>query len=279
MNRLVSILLLSFSFFALQYNSFTQDGVENAPTVTIDSIATSNSAKRKSEILVSVKKDTSFIQKKTFSEEAMKTYRSSEDFVYNEDYSFTSALDKLFDTLKRYFLWLLEKLFGPLFAKNVFDALPNRDIVIYTITFVLLGLIVLFFYKSKLRFLFYKKSKKSSSTTFIEENIHEIDFHNEILLAEDQKKYRMAIRLQFLSLLKQLDTIDFIQWQSQKTNRDYVQELNDASIRSEFEELVSIFEYVWYGEFTPDVEQYKKAVAKFSQLSSTFESTTEKVVL
>jgi len=267
---------MSFAFYALQNISFAQDGVENAPTVTIDSITTS---KRKSEILVSVKKDTSEIQKKSFSEEAMKSYRSTDDFVYNEDYSFTSALDKLIDTLKRYFIWLLEKLFGPLFAKNVFDALPNRDIVIYTITFVLLGLIVLFFYKSKLRFLFYKKSKKSSSTSFIEENIHEIDFHNEILLAEEQKKYRMAIRLQFLSLLKQLDTIDFIHWESQKTNRDYVQELNDVSIRSEFEELVSIFEYVWYGEFTPDVEQYKKAVAKFSQLRLIIDSTTEKAVL
>lgn len=278
MNRFVTILLVGFSIFAFTSNISAQDGVENAPTVTIDSIATSTTQKRKSEILVLVKKDTSVIQKKSFSEEAMKNYRSSDDFVYNEDYSFTSALDKLFDTLKRYFIWLLEKLFGPLFAKNVFDALPSRDIVIYTITFVLIGLIILFFYKSKLRFLFYKKSKKSSSTAFIEENIHEIDFQTEILLAEDQQKFRLAIRLQFLSLLKQLDIINFIQWESQKTNREYIQELNDESIRSDFEELVSIFEYVWYGEFTPNIEQYKKAVVKFSQFRSTIESTTEKAI-
>jgi hypothetical protein len=271
-------LLYVFGFIvSLQFvnaDTIQVDSTKASPQVVTDSLADYTPRERN----VTIPKDTSTLEKKTFSEQAMSTYRASDDFIYNEDYSFTSALDKFFDTLKRYFIWLLEKLFGPLFAKNVFEALPNRDIVLYTITFVLLGLIIFFFYKSKLRFLFYKKSKKTSGLSFIEENIHEIDFVNEILNAEEQKKYRLAIRLQFLSLLKQLDSVDLIKWESQKTNREYVQELKNDEFRSEFEEIVLIFEYVWYGEFTPNEEQYKNAVEKFSQFHTAVLRNPEKVV-
>ncbi|MBL8005694.1 MAG: DUF4129 domain-containing protein [Candidatus Kapabacteria bacterium] len=271
-------LLYVFGFIvSLQFmnaDTVQVDSTKASPQVVTDSLASYSPQER----IVTIPKDTSLLEKKTFSEKAMNTYRASDDFIYNEDYSFTSALDKFFDTVKRYFIWLLEKLFGPLFAKNVFEALPNRDIVLYTITFVLLGLIIFFFYKSKLRFLFYKKSKKTSGLTFIEENIHEIDFVSEILNAEEQKKYRLAIRLQFLSLLKLLDSVDLIHWETQKTNREYVQELKNDEIRSEFEELVLIFEYVWYGEFTPNEEQYKKTVELFRVLQSKLQNFSTNVL-
>lgn len=271
-------LLYVFGFIvSLQFmnaDTVQVDSTKASPQVVTDSLASYSPQER----IVTIPKDTSWLEKKTFSEKAMNTYRASDDFIYNEDYSFTSALDKFFDTVKRYFIWLLEKLFGPLFAKNVFEALPNRDIVLYTITFVLLGLIIFFFYKSKLRFLFYKKSKKTSGLTFIEENIHEIDFVSEILNAEEQKKYRLAIRLQFLSLLKLLDSVDLIHWETQKTNREYVQELKNDEFRSEFEELVLIFEYVWYGEFTPNEEQYKKTVELFRVLQSKLQNFSTNVL-
>lgn len=271
-------LLYVFGFIvSLQFmnaDTVQVDSTKASPQVVTDSLASYSPQER----IVTIPKDTSLLEKKTFSEKAMNTYRASDDFIYNEDYSFTSALDKFFDTVKRYFIWLLEKLFGPLFAKNVFEALPNRDIVLYTITFVLLGLIIFFFYKSKLRFLFYKKSKKTSGLTFIEENIHEIDFVSEILNAEEQKKYRLAIRLQFLSLLKQLDSVDLIEWESQKTNREYVQELKNDEFRNEFEEIVLIFEYVWYGEFTPNEEQYKKTVDLFTVLHGKFQNLSTNVL-
>lgn len=269
--------VLGFVVFFIQSanaDSIVVDSPKTVPQVAIDTTTLSTFKEK----IVTIPKDTSTLEKKSFSEEAMKSYRSSEDFLYNEDYSFTSALDKFFDTLKRYFIWLLEKLFGPLFAKNVFEALPNRDIVLYTITFVLLGLIVFFFYRSKLRFLFYKKSKKSTGTSFIEENIHQIDFDNEIVSAENLKKYRLAIRLQFLALLKQLDSVELLHWESQKTNREYVQELQNANIKAQFEELVFIFEYVWYGEFAPNEEQYKKTVTLFKILKETIVNQSTKVI-
>lgn len=274
MKQLLFVIGFIVSLQFVNADTIQVDSTKASPQVVTDSLA----AYTPQERIVTIPKDTSLLEKKTFSEKAMNTYRASDDFIYNEDYTFTSAIDKFFDTIKRYFIWLLEKLFGPLFAKNVFDALPSRDIVLYTITFVLLGLIIFFFYKSKLRFLFYKKSKKSSGLTFIEENIHEIDFVSEILNAEEQKKYRLAIRLQFLALLKQLDTVDLIHWESQKTNREYIQQLKNDEFRSEFEEIVLIFEYVWYGEFTPNEEQYKKTVELFRVLQSKLQNLSTNVL-
>lgn len=274
MKQLLFVIGFIVSMQFVNADTIQVDSTKASPQVVTDSLATYTPQER----IVTIPNDTSLLEKKTFSAKAMNTYRASEDFIYNEDYTFTSALDKFFDTLKRYFIWLLEKLFGPLFAKNVFDALPSRDIVLYTITFVLLGLIIFFFYKSKLRFLFYKKSKKTSGLTFIEENIHEIDFVSEILNAEEQKKYRLAIRLQFLALLKQLDSVDLIHWESQKTNREYLQQLKNDEFRSEFEEIVLIFEYVWYGEFTPNEEQYKKTVELFRALQSKLQNLSTNVL-
>lgn len=274
MKQLLFVIGFIVSMQFVNADTIQVDSTKASSQVVIDSLATYTPQER----IVTIPKDTSLLEKKTFSEKAMNTYRASDDFIYNEDYTFTSAIDKFFDTIKRYFIWLLEKLFGPLFAKNVFDALPSRDIVLYTITFVLLGLIIFFFYKSKLRFLFYKKSKKSSGLTFIEENIHEIDFVSEILNAEEQKKYRLAIRLQFLALLKQLDTVDLIHWESQKTNREYIQQLKNDEFRSEFEEIVLIFEYVWYGEFTPNEEQYKKTVELFRVLQNKLQNLSTNVL-
>jgi hypothetical protein len=271
-------LLLIFFFSAIQWlnsDTISADTTDTGSNIAIDtSIApvTLKSAK------IVLKKDTSLIQQKSFSQEAMQKYLSSDEFNYKEDYTFTSALDKFIESLKRYFIWLLEKIFGPIEADKLFDALPSRETVLYTITFILFALILLFFYRTKLRFLFYKKSKKNSSTNFLEENIHEIDFVNEIYNAEEEKKYRLAIRLHFLALLKSLDTNEYIQWQTHKTNREYLSELSDETFRKSFEEIVSIFEYVWYGEFVPNETQYNKSISTFVELQRLLSTTKVKVL-
>ena len=270
--------LLIFFFTAIQW--LNADTVSADTTVTGSNIAidTSTAPVTIKPAKIVLKKDTSQIQQKSFSQNAMQKYLSSDEFNYKEDYTFTSALDKFIESFKRYFIWLLEKIFGPIEADKLFDALPSREKVLYTITFILFALTLLFFYRTKLRFLFYKKSKKNSSSNFLEENIHEIDFVNEIFNAEVEKKYRLAIRLHFLALLKSLDTNEYIQWQTHKTNREYLSELTDETLRKSFEEIVSIFEYVWYGEFVPNETQYNKSISTFVELQRLLSTTKVKVL-
>jgi cell division protein FtsL len=82
----------------------------------------------------------------------------------------------------------------------------------------------------------------------IEEHIHEVnleDIFDDFVKAGD---YTMAIRISFLKIIKALSEQKMIKWEKQKTNWEYHSELNDHDLRTEFAQMISHFEKVWYGE-------------------------------
>jgi hypothetical protein len=82
----------------------------------------------------------------------------------------------------------------------------------------------------------------------IEEHIHEVnleDIFDDFVKAGD---YTMAIRISFLKIIKALSEQKMIKWEKQKTNWEYHSELNDFDLRTEFAQMISHFEKVWYGE-------------------------------
>lgn len=97
------------------------------------------------------------------------------------------------------------------------------------------------------------------------ENIHEIDFDEQIEKAVSLHNYRLAVRLLYLKCLKQLSDASLIQWQPEKSNNAYIRELNDAEQRMVFKLLTRQFEYVWYGEFTIDGTIFKNINSSFQK--------------
>jgi len=92
-----------------------------------------------------------------------------------------------------------------------------------------------------------------------EENIHEVDFSTRLGEAETAGNFRLAVRLGYLQLLKQLSDNGLIQWQPNKTNHAYLNELAPAtSLRTDFREIVWQFEYIWYGELALDAALYAR---------------------
>jgi hypothetical protein len=85
-----------------------------------------------------------------------------------------------------------------------------------------------------------------------QENIHEINFDDEIRKAVERGNYRLAVRLQYLWALKLLNDAHLIRWTKEKTNLAYINELNDAEQRNMFTTITRQFEYVWYGGFNID---------------------------
>ena len=92
--------------------------------------------------------------------------------------------------------------------------------------------------------------------TIKDENIHELNFIEEIDLAVDQLNYKKAIRLMYLYALKLLSDQHVIDWQPSKTNHDYVYEIQDQGFLQQFSQLGYYFEYVWYGDFSAEVTHY-----------------------
>lgn len=103
----------------------------------------------------------------------------------------------------------------------------------------------------------------------LQENIHEVDFQTRLTEAEAAGNYRLALRLGYLQLLKQLSDRGLIRWQPNKTNHAYLDELPPTGpLRPAFRELTRQFEYVWYGELPLPASLYSQARAGQQALHS-----------
>lgn len=75
--------------------------------------------------------------------------------------------------------------------------------------------------------------------------------------------YRMAVKYLFLSTLQQLANSSLVEYASDKTNFQYVQEV-PADKKNEFSKLVLNYEYIWYGNLHIDKEFYEKIEMEFT---------------
>ncbi|UYZ63340.1 DUF4129 domain-containing protein [Hymenobacter weizhouensis] len=80
------------------------------------------------------------------------------------------------------------------------------------------------------------------------EDLHALQLDALLAQAETERNYRLAVRLGYLQVLRQLSDTGLIRWQPDKTNHDYLFELPAGPLPEAFRELTRQFEYVWYGE-------------------------------
>lgn len=106
------------------------------------------------------------------------------------------------------------------------------------------------------------------------ENIHEINFQQLIAEAEEQGDYRRAVRLYYLSILKNLTDNELIDWRPAKTNRSYVAEIASAGLRRAFANITSSFEYVWYGNAALNEARFKDLREHFQEFSRLIKAQT-----
>lgn len=98
------------------------------------------------------------------------------------------------------------------------------------------------------------------------ENIEHADIHTLIKKAEENKNYRLAIRYYYLLVLKTLSIKNHIKFEDDKTNAEYLNEINDKPFSKSFAYTSYLYNYIWYGKFVLDVTQYTKAKSNFTSL-------------
>jgi hypothetical protein len=76
--------------------------------------------------------------------------------------------------------------------------------------------------------------------------------------ATGNENYIIAIRLNYLLALNELNKNSLVKWKKDKTNSDYVKELRNSQYHSEFRQLTIWFERAWFGRFTPDAQSYEE---------------------
>ncbi len=74
--------------------------------------------------------------------------------------------------------------------------------------------------------------------------------------AEASRNYRECIRIYFTFILKDLIKHQLIDWKKDKTNFQYVIELQGNKYHHEFSTCVNVYDLIWYGEYTIDKSIY-----------------------
>ena len=87
-------------------------------------------------------------------------------------------------------------------------------------------------------------------------DIFSINYQREIEKAVAMSEYRLAIRLMFLRLLKDLADHDIIQYKQDSTNLDYLMQMQSTGMYPDFFRLTRNYEYSWYGQFDVDKEKF-----------------------
>lgn len=112
-----------------------------------------------------------------------------------------------------------------------------------------------------------KKIKKASENLdYIEKNIETVDLNEYLNRSIREKNYEMAVRFYFLIILKALNEKKIITYKYQKANYEYFKEIQNKKILTHFKELSLIFDYVWYGHFTINKNQFELIQNKFKNL-------------
>ncbi len=214
--------------------------------------------------------DTEPLEIKKITGEDLQNFKDNPDFNYEVIESSPSWWDNfltwLWNLLLNFFQWLfgVEKAAG--FLAEFFSWIP------YVLLGLLLFLLIRFFLNVNARSLFYSKKNQSLVTLSEEEHIiKNEDIQQLIQEAIQQKDYRLAIRYYYLHILKILSDGEFIEWQLQKTNADYISEIEELELKQPFGHITWLYDYIWYGEF--DIDE-----AKYTRLETNFTSFKKRIL-
>lgn len=181
--------------------------------------------------------------------------RADRDFQYGRDVTPpANFLDQLWLQIRE---WFIRWLYGP-------ENQTTRDWLTAVLVVALMAFAAYKIWQMDKQGLFTRQGTGPDVPYDVRsENIHAISFDEEIATAVQNRNYRMAVRLYYLKILKELSDRNLIHWQLDKTNRAYVHELEKTALETEFARITSEFEFVWYGGFSLNEPQFALLQAEF----------------
>ena len=214
-----------------------------------------------------LKIDSSTVEAKNFPKNFKKKYTDSA-FVYEYKAPEKNAWDHFKEWLASIFRRMFT--FSDPKASIAFVAVLLKTLAVLIIVFVIY-LIAKALIGKEGRWIFGKDAnKKTIYYSDIEKNIHLLDFEKLIKESIQSGERRIAIRYYYLWLLKVMAQNHYIEWDIEKTNSDYLYELQRPAHKEEFTYLSYLYNYIWYGEFEIDETTFKKAENRFKNSIKTF---------
>jgi hypothetical protein len=198
---------------------------------------------------LSLPADTAFVQAVQYNSKTYTQFKQDKmyDYYHTKVKGYSSFWEMLRDMFRRLFYGQLSEL-------------TNIQIMIISIIVAAIILLILYFFRPSW---FYINKKKKLAFGIEDEDIHQLDFERLLKEALKSGRYADAIRWNYLQLLKTLHSKELISWDANKTVIEYVYELKQPVLKSNFKELSKQFLYYRYGNFEASQENWEE----FSELT------------
>lgn len=135
-------------------------------------------------------------------------------------------------------------------------------------------ILILFLFAAVITGLYFWLKKQNSNPKFVQE--FDDDWNPEIVTKSElevrleaalmNENFRECIRIYFTLILQLLIAQELIKWKREKTNHEYLFEMNSGSIKRSFADCIRIFDLVWYGEYELDKNRFEKIQLRFQSL-------------
>lgn len=206
-----------------------------------------------------LQRDSSAVVVRSFNYQQLQEFKKDKDFQY----------DHLSEPQKS--LW--EK-FWNWFWRKVFKIMRTKSgrTTVWTILIGLGTAAIVFFIIKVMGMsnggLFARQAENNLPYRAETEDINRISFDDAIEKAIAERNFRMATRLLYLQSLKRLSDKGYIEWNLNKTNSDYIIEVNGRPWQSLFKKLTYSFEYTWYGEMNVANNEFQHLQVQFQQFNN-----------
>lgn len=203
--------------------------------------------------------DTSLVGVRNFQSPAISEYKSDPVFQYDNVIAPPKTL------WQRFWEWVWGKL------ASVFSTEAGQNTFITIMIVLSIAILVFFILKitgMNVMGLFSKKNREDAlDYSVMEDDIHAINFNEDIERAIADKNFRFAVRLLYLLTLKNLTDAGLINWQVNKTNIAYVEELQGSTNQAGFRNLTVQFEKNWYGDLPINEKEFQSVWNLFNQFN------------
>ena len=200
-----------------------------------------------------------------FNAEEISKYKEQDAFSYlnaSEEDNWWTRFKKWLDLRYRQ---LMEWIFGD-YQANTFLSVLLR-ILPYIIIGAVIGFIVwLFIRLDPGKNLLTDLQEPTFSYNDEEKIVRSTNIPQLIEEALQQGNYRLAIRYHYLLLLKQLNDHGVINYESQKTNTDYLREIKRENLKQQLQKIIRIYDFSWYGGFSISEDHFLSAKQSFLQM-------------
>ena len=202
------------------------------------------------------------VQKISIDTDKLQEFKQNEDYQYKPKDIKKNFLEKIADWLSAKWDELMEWIFGEKKGSQFLS------FMIKYLPYLLLAIGVFIIIRLLYKYDVFKRRAAAQNQPDIqladdEKIVKSSNISDLIKNAKVQKDHRMAVRYLYLNLLRQLDTREYIRFKKDKTNDDYIAELSDQPLISEFENLTYYYDFIWYGQYPVDEAFFSQIEQKF----------------